>query len=108
MPLLQCIATNCTNNQNQCCCLPKILVDGRDATNATSTCCSNFVAMGCSPTNSMAPNFVTPNQNVAVDCVANDCTYNKNQYCYASTVSIAGCGASDCNETSCKTFKTKK
>ena len=48
-----------------------------------------------------------PSTVISIDCEAVKCVYNSNYKCTASHVDIKGCGACDCGETACSTFKEK-
>lgn len=109
MPSLQCTVTNCASNCGSTqCCRPVIHVDGGNANCCEGTCCQSFSPTSGQAT-SQAPteSFNYPNANPSIKCNATNCTYNRNNLCSASNVDIAGCGASDCHGTTCRTFRAK-
>jgi hypothetical protein len=48
-----------------------------------------------------------PCKTISIDCEAVKCVYNSNYKCHAEHVDIKGCGACDCRETACATFKER-
>ena len=52
-------------------------------------------------------NSMNPCRTISIDCEAVKCVFNTNYKCYAEHVDIKGCGACDCRETACATFKEK-
>ena len=83
MAELKCGVNNCTYNNDRCCCKGDIMVGGKSAQQEDDTCCDSFKQR------------------------SGDSTSNTNYKCYAEHVDIKGCGACDCRETACATFKEK-
>lgn len=104
MAELKCAADTCTYNNSMLCCKGDIMVGGKHACNTDETCCESFAEKrGESFTSSMEH----PCQTISIDCEAVKCVYNSNYKCHAEHVDIKGCGACDCRETSCSTFKER-
>ena len=103
MAELKCGVNNCTYNNDRCCCKGDIMVGGKSAQQEDDTCCDSFKQRsGDSTSNSM-----NPCRTISIDCEAVKCVFNTNYKCYAENVDIKGCGACDCRETACATFKEK-
>ena len=94
MAELKCAVDNCTYNRDRLCC----------ACSCDETCCESFrEEKGDRVTNAAQH----PTQTISIDCEAVKCIYNTNYKCLADHVDIKGCGAADCRETSCATFKER-
>lgn len=103
MAELQCKVENCTYNRENCCCKGDIMVGGHHACCEDETCCESFMQRrGDSFSNSTSPERI-----ISIDCEAVKCVYNNNHKCVADHVDIKGCGACDCRETACATFKER-
>ena len=103
MAELKCGVNNCTYNNDRCCCKGDLMVGGKSAQKEDDTCCDSFKQRsGDSTSNSM-----NPCRTISIDCEAVKCVFNTNYKCYAEHVDIKGCGACDCRETACATFKEK-
>ncbi len=102
MAELKCGVENCGYNQDRCCCKGDIMVGGQHACDCNDTCCESFSQRrGDSYTSSL----LHPSRTISIDCEAGNCKYNSNYKCRADHVDIRGCGAADCKETQCATFK---
>lgn len=102
MAQLACTVENCLYNREDLCCKGDIMVGGRHAVNSEDTCCDSFsVRKEDSYTSAMEH----PCQTISIDCEAVKCVYNSNYKCVAEHVDIKGCGACDCMETACATFR---
>ena len=94
---------NCVYNSEKCCWKGDIMVGGKAAGKKEDTCCESFrERKGERVSNSM-----NPSRTISIDCEATRCVYNTNYKCYADHVDIKGCGACDCKETACATFKER-
>lgn len=103
MAELQCKVENCTYNKETYCCKGDILVGGKHACCEDETCCESFAQRhGDNVTNSTNAGRI-----ISIDCEAVKCIYNDNCKCVADHVDIKGCGACDCRETACATFKER-
>lgn len=81
------------------------MVGGTNACTCDDTCCESFRNGDReTATNSMNSH---PTQTIRIDCEATKCVYNTNYKCHAEHVDIKGCGACDCRETACATFKER-
>ena len=103
MAELKCVVENCTYNNDKCCCKGDIMVGGKEAEKENDTCCESFKDR----TGESASNAMNPCRTISIDCEAVKCVYNTNYKCYAEHVDIKGCGACDCGETACATFKVR-
>ena len=92
MAELKCVVENCTYNNDKCCCKGDIMVGGESFKDRTGESASNAM---------------NPCRTISIDCEAVKCVYNTNYKCYAEHVDIKGCGACDCGETACATFKER-
>ena len=102
MPELKCTVQTCVHNKNFYCDLDEIQVGGDKAKKPKETCCDSFAQRkGDSYTSAMEH----PSRTISIDCEAVKCVYNSNYKCVAEHVDIKGCGACDCEETACATFK---
>ena len=104
MAELCCSVENCTYN-NQCyCCKGDICVGGERAHKDEDTCCESFVQRR---EGSYTSSLEHPSRIISIDCEAADCVYNEDYKGTAEHVDIKGCGASDCRETACGTFRER-
>lgn len=104
MAQLDCTVENCVYNKEHYCCKGDIMVGGKHATREDETCCESFAQKrGDSYTSALEH----PSKTISIDCEAVKCIYNSNYKCFAEHVDIKGCGADDCRETSCATFKER-
>ena len=105
MAELKCSVDNCAYNKSECCCKGDILVGGKHACCDDDTCCESFAeSKGDRFTNALNNH---PSTVISIDCEAVKCVYNSNYKCHAEHVDIKGCGACDCRETACATFKER-
>ena len=105
MTRLECSAMNCMYNEDRYCCKGDIKVEGKDATNASGTCCSSFKER---KGNAMSNAVREPSKNIDVDCKACNCVHNKDCKCAADHIGIGGgSNACKCQETECMTFYCK-
>ena len=104
MAQLDCSVDNCIYNKEECCCKGDIMVGGKHADKKDDTCCESFAEkLGDSYTSALEH----PCKTISIDCEAVKCVYNSNYKCHAEHVDIKGCGACDCRETACATFKER-
>ncbi|MGL5150641.1 MAG: DUF1540 domain-containing protein [Clostridium sp.] len=103
MTHLNCSASNCTHNSNNCCCNSSISVSGANADKSKSTCCSSFQEANGAFANSAQ----TPNASLEISCNAENCIHNCNCTCEAGSVDISGASACNCEETKCSSFSYK-
>ena len=101
MAELLCRVENCTYNQDCLCCKGDISVGGEHACREDETCCESFREKGSTMTSSLSH----PSATITIDCEAVKCVYNEDYMCCAEHVDIKGCGACDCKETACATFR---
>ena len=104
MAELKCGVTNCTYNSDRCCCKGDIMVGGSNAHKEDDTCCESFREERDQASNSFNEH---PCRTISIDCEAVKCMYNTNYKCHAEHVDIKGCGACDCRETACATFRER-
>ncbi len=102
MAELKCNAESCTYNKSEYCCKGDIMVGGKHACDCDETCCESFAEKR---DDSYTSALEHPSKIISIDCEASKCVYNSNYKCLADKVEIKGCGASDCGETACGTFK---
>lgn len=103
MAELKCMVDSCAYNSDKYCCKGDIMVGGKTAGKKEDTSCESFrERKGERVSNSMSPS-----RTISIDCEATRCVYNTNYKCYADHVDIKGCGACDCKETACATFKER-
>lgn len=102
MAELKCGVESCGYNQDCCCCKGDIMVGGQHACDCEDTCCESFSQR---KEDSYTSSLFHPSRTISIDCEATNCTYNSNYKCHADHVDIRGCGAADCKETECATFK---
>lgn len=103
MAELKCAVENCTYNSDRCCCKGDIKVGGKEADTKDATCCESFRER----TARSWTNAMTPTPAISIDCDAVKCMYNTDKKCHAEHVTISGCGACDCRETACSTFRER-
>lgn len=104
MAELQCKVENCIHNRETCCCKGDIYIGGKYACNTEDTCCESFVQRRA---DSFSNSLEYPSRTIYIDCDAVKCVYNNNLKCAADHVDIKGCGAADCEETACATFRER-
>ncbi len=102
MAELCCSVENCLYNKEHYCCKGDIFVGGEKARNEEETCCESFAQRRDGAYTSALSH---PSRTISIDCEATKCVYNEDYKCTADHVDIRGCGASDCKETACGTFK---
>lgn len=102
---LRCSVENCVYNEEKYCCKGDIMVGGKNAVRKDDTCCDSFRER--KEEGSYTSAVLHPSQTISIDCEAEKCVYNNNYKCHAEHVDIKGCGACDCRETTCATFKEK-
>lgn len=108
MAELKCAVENCMYNNSECCCKGDIMVGGMSACNCDDTCCESFrEEKEGRATNAFNSFNEHPCRTISIDCEAVKCIFNTNYKCHADHVDIKGCGASDCRETACATFKER-
>ncbi len=103
---LKCTVTNCTYNDDYLCCKGDICVGGKQACKVEDTCCESF-AREREGMDAFTSSLSHPSPTISIDCEAVKCVHNSNYKCVADHVDIKGCGACDCGETACATFKDK-
>lgn len=104
MAELRCSVKNCTYNEDAYCCKGDIMVGGKCACTPDETCCGSFRERSG---DSYSNTGERPCKTISIDCEAENCVYNSNYKCVADHVDIKGCGACDCRETACATFKER-
>lgn len=102
MAELCCSVENCMYNNECCCSKGDICVGGEKARKEEDTCCESFVQRR---EGTYTGSLCHPGHTISIDCEAVKCVYNEDYKCTAAHVDIRGCGASDCRETACGTFK---
>lgn len=102
MAELKCGVENCGYNQDHCCCKGDIMVGGSHACDCEGTCCESFSQR---QDNAYVSSLDHPCRTISIDCEAEKCVYNSNYKCHAERVDIRGCGAADCRQTQCATFR---
>ena len=101
---LKCRVENCIYNKDELCSKGDIMVGGKHASNSEGTCCESFSER---KEDSFSSALDHPSRTISIDCEASKCIYNSNYKCVADHVEIRGCGACDCRETACSTFKER-
>lgn len=104
MANLCCKAECCTYNKGDLCSKGDIVVGGKFAVDADETCCESFSEKRGDTFTSAMEN---PSQTIMIDCDASKCVHNSDYKCHAEYVEIKGCGANNCRETACATFKER-
>lgn len=105
---LECQVTSCAHYCSNCCCLPKIEVDGPAARESSQTCCMSFQEKQGSMENATACGK-TPSVETGIHCEADHCAHNENCKCTASAVCV-GCGCENVSAksgTECCTFRSR-
>lgn len=103
---LKCAVENCTYNEGCLCSKGDIMVGGKHACSCDGTCCESFSEKR-EGRDSFKSSTAHPSHIISIDCEATKCVYNSNYKCTAEHVDIRGCGACDCRETACATFRDK-
>lgn len=104
MAELCCSVENCTYNEQCYCCKGDICVGGEKAHRQEDTCCESFHQR---KEDAYTSSLMHPSRTISIDCEATKCVYNEDYKCHAEHVDIRGCGANDCRETACATFREK-
>jgi hypothetical protein len=104
MTALGCNVKSCCHNNENCCCLSSIKVDGTAADKCDDTCCGSFFEDKSGVSKNAVKN---PQQDLYIQCEATNCIYNEREQCYANHVDISGITASDAGETVCSTFEDR-
>lgn len=102
MAELKCGVENCSYNQDHYCCKGDIMVGGTHACDCEGTCCESFSQRR---DDAYVSSLEHPCRTISIDCEAEKCVYNSNYKCHAEHVDIRGCGACDCRQTQCATFR---
>lgn len=102
MAELKCGVENCSYNQENYCCKGDIMVGGTHAYDCDGTCCESFSQRR---DDAYVSSLEHPCRTISIDCEAEKCVYNSNYKCHAEHVDIRGCGACDCRQTQCATFR---
>ena len=103
MPALSCSATTCIYNKQELCSKGDVKIGGSNARQAGETCCESFQKRK----EGQASNSMNPTGMISIDCQAVKCVYNTDHRCSAERVDIRGCGADNCRETICATFRER-
>ncbi|MBU5488827.1 DUF1540 domain-containing protein [Clostridium sp. MSJ-8] len=104
MTQLNCGVDNCAYNKKNLCFLDNIQVGGEEAIRSTGTCCNSFIEQ---TEGAFINSNSEPSLESEIGCNAENCTYNDNCHCHASSIHICGDCASDNRDTCCDTFKCK-
>lgn len=99
---LRCSVENCGYNKECLCTKGDINVGGMGANCVDDTCCESFRA---AREDSYKSSLYHPQGTINIDCEATKCVYNEDYKCRAGHVDIKGCGACECKETACETFR---
>ena len=91
------------HNEDNCCCLSSIEVNGSNACNCEDTCCGSYFEDKSGEKNSAQ----TPHVSLSIACQATNCMYNDDKVCHADHVDISGIRATAAHETVCATFQEK-
>lgn len=101
MTRLDCSVTNCTYNEDSCCCKGDITITGKDAKNTSETCCGSFHERK----GDCCKNAIDhKSENIDVDCEAVKCKYNEACKCSADRIGIMGGNAKVSADTQCASF----
>ena len=104
MTQLKCSAQTCVYNQENLCCKGDIQIEGKNAGDASGTCCASFrERKGDSILNAMEH----PSKNIDVDCEAVRCIFNEDCKCSAKVIGIRGSHACNCDDTECASFECR-
>ena len=98
-----CNVKSCCHNEDNCCCLSSIEVNGSNACNCEDTCCGSYFEDKSGEKNSAQ----TPHVSLSIACQATNCMYNDDKVCHADHVDISGIRATAADETVCATFQEK-
>ena len=101
---LRCSVENCGYNKDMLCSKGDINVGGKGACVPDDTCCESFRE---AREDAYKSSLCHPGSMISIDCEATNCVYNEDYKCRAEHVDMKGCGACDCKETACATFKEK-
>lgn len=104
MPVLSCAATTCVYNKEELCSKGDIQVGGEDAQHSSDTCCSSFKERA---EDSMSNSTGAGCGTIDVECLACECSFNKEEKCFAGAIDIEGSEASESEETECGTFRNQ-
>lgn len=104
MAMLTCDVTTCSYNEKKRCAKGDIMVGGKEAMGSKETCCESFRDQEKDVYKSSMDH---PSTIISIDCEAEHCVYNAAYKCHAQEVGITGCGAHECKQTNCATFKVK-
>ena len=104
MSQLDCNVKSCCHNEDNCCCLSSIEVNGSNACNCEDTCCGSYFEDKSGEKNSAQ----TPHVSLSIACQATNCMYNDDKVCHADHVDISGIRATAAHETVCATFQEKQ
>ncbi|ARP49881.1 MULTISPECIES: DUF1540 domain-containing protein [Caproicibacterium] len=109
MTKLQCSVCDCSNNSDNCCCRPDIMVSGKCACGHEQTSCADFEKKDSSGSAQNSRGCSIPNPQMHVRCEAEKCVYNQHGDCSAENVDVSSCDSqTTCkSDTECKTFKMK-
>ena len=86
MAQLDCNVKSCCHNEDNCCCLSSIEVNGSNACNCEDTCCGSYFEDKSGEKNSAQ----TPHVSLSIACQATNCMYNDDKVCHADHVDISG------------------
>jgi hypothetical protein len=101
---LGCNVKSCCHNEEDCCCLNSIRVEGSNACRCDDTVCGSYFE-----DKSGAKNVTeSPNPVVNISCEVSNCVYNDAKKCNAQHVDISGITATSSGETVCATFKSNE
>lgn len=101
---LECKVTACKHNTENLCDLPGIKVEGPGARESRQTCCESFEPRSGAGSNAVSGGYASTE--TAIDCKAQNCTYNYDCKCGAECVCV-GCSCDDVTGkagTECCTF----
>ncbi len=105
MNRIECNVSNCAHNKNSACYSSRVNIGGFNATNYTTTCCTNFL-------NNKVYSTLTSNINGDYDytcdciiCNVSTCKYNLDKNCIANHIQINSSYANLYDETNCLTFE---
>lgn len=102
MTILKCSAVTCVYNEDRLCSRGEITVAGTDARRSDETSCESFRERGDS---SYKNSSHCGCEKIAIDCKAEECTYNSDCRCTAASIGIDGPNACCCEDTKCGTFQ---
>lgn len=109
MTNISCNATTCGYNEGKKCAKKYVFIEGLFAKSKIGTFCQSFKNPHGSDILSaeMAKEMYLNPEAVKVECSANYCRYNDNNYCIAKDIKIGCENARYRSETQCDSFKTK-